>query len=711
MPPVPATMSAAGPEPALLREDRNCWRLTRAERAALLIDGAAYFAALEQALRQARRSVFIVGWDIRSEISLDPGGTATPLNELLARLVRARRELTIRILVWDWTVLFALDREFLPRLQFRTAKRLRFEFDSHHPTGGCQHEKVVVIDGALAFCGGIDLSAGRWDLPEHRPEEPRRRLPRGAEQRPFHDSMLMVEGETARALEDLVRERWRHATGEHVPPAPVVPTSAWPAAVAPWFEGARVGIARTRPHFGAQAQAREVEALFLDAIGAARERIYLESQYLTAPAVAAALAERLRAADGPEIIIVSPDRCEGFLETRAMDRGRDEFCKLLRSVGRDDRLRIMHPVHEVAGEPPASINVHAKLMIVDDRLLIVGSANLAKRSMSLDTECDLAIEAGDEADRRAIARARHALLGEHLGCPPAALVEAAAERRSLIGALDALNGGPRRLETLVIEQPPLPPELEAGVALTDAEEPITAASLQERLVPAPRRRRLQLLAFQGAVTLVVLIALAFLLRGESAREGQMIVQALQLAEAHGLSWQGALSVLLVYTLSSLLLVPVNLLIAATGAAFGPLLGFGYALLGSLVAAALVFGLGRALGGDPVRRFAGRRVNAVSRRLGRHGLWAMTLLRLLPIAPFGVVNLVAGASEMRLRDFLLGSLIGMAPGVALMTLFGDRLGVWLRHPEPVNLAILVGAALAVVALALVLGRWARRRGGR
>jgi phosphatidylserine/phosphatidylglycerophosphate/cardiolipin synthase-like enzyme/uncharacterized membrane protein YdjX (TVP38/TMEM64 family) len=708
MPPVPATMPAAGPEPSLLSENRNCWRLTRADRAALLIDGAAYFAALEQALRQARRSVFIVGWDIRSEVSLDPGGTATPLNRFLTQLVRERRELTIRILVWDWTVLFTLDREFLPRLQFQTAKRLRFEFDSHHPTGGCQHEKLVVVDGGLAFCGGIDLSAGRWDLPEHRPDEPRRSLPRSAEQRPFHDVMLMVEGETARALEDLVRERWRHATGENVPPAPVVLPSAWPAAVGPWFEDARVAIARTRPHFGRQAQAREVEALFLDAVRAARECIYLENQYLTAPAVAAALADRLRAADGPEIIVVSPDLCEGFLETRVMDRGRDEFCKLLRSVGRDDRLRIMYAVHEVPGRPPVSINVHAKLMIVDERLLIVGSANLARRSMSLDTECDLAVEAADDADRRAIARARHELLAEHLGCPPATLIEAAAERGSLIAALDALNGGPRRLETLVIEQPPLPPELEAGVALTDAGEPITAAILQERLVPAPRRRRLQMLALQGAVTLVLLIGLAFLLRGESARDSRMILHALQLAEAHGLTWQGLVSVLLVYTVSSLALVPVNLLIAATGAAFGPLLGFGYALLGSLVAAAVLFGIGRALGGDVVRRFAGRRVNAVSRRLGRHGLWAMALLRLLPIAPFGVVNLVAGASEMRFRDFLLGSLIGMGPGVALMALFGDRLGVWLRRPDPVNLAILVGAALAVVTLALVLGRWANRR---
>lgn len=165
--------------------------------------------------------------------------------------------------------------------------------------------------------------------------------------------------------------------------------------------------------------------------------------------------------------------------------------------------------------------------------------------------------------------------------------------------------------------------------------------------------------------------------------------------------------LLAYLVGSVLLVPVNVLIAATGAAFGPFVGFGYALAGSLLAAALVFGLGRAVGRDPVRRFAGRRVNAVSRRLDRHGLWAMALVRLLPIAPFSLVNLVAGASEMRLRDFLLGSLVGMTPGIALLTVFGDRLGAWLRQPDGSNLVILIGVTLAAVAVAWTAHRWSTR----
>jgi phospholipase D1/2 len=183
---------------------------------------------------------------------------------------------------------------------------------------------------------------------------------------------------------------------------------------------------------------------------------------------------------------------------------------------------------------------------------------------------------------------------------------------------------------------------------------------------------------------------------------------LRLAEQNRTSWQGLAAVLLAFLLSSLLFVPVNLVIAGTGALFGPLLGPLYALAGSLLAATVTFALGRALGRDWVRQLATRRVTAFNRRLNRHGLVAMTVLRLFPIAPFTVVNLIAGASEIRSRDYLLGSLIGMAPGIALMTLFGDRLGAWLRDPHVGNLAVVIGMAAAALALAWALGRWARRR---
>jgi phospholipase D1/2 len=99
---------------------------------------------------------------------------------------------------------------------------------------------------------------------------------------------------------------------------------------------------------------------------------------------------------------------------------------------------------------------------------------------------------------------------------------------------------------------------------------------------------------------------------------------------------------------------------------------------------------------------------VNKRLDQHGLLTMTVLRLLPIAPFAVVNPVAGASAIRTRDFLLGTLFGMAPGVVLITVFGDRLGAWLRQPDLANLAVVVLVAALALMLTWALRRWSRRR---
>jgi phospholipase D1/2 len=696
---------------ALLEERATCWRVARTERAALLIDGAAYFDALRQALPLARRTVHIVGWDIRSDISLDPLGDALPLRKLLRRLLAERPALQIRILVWDWPLFFSLDREPLPELQFGVAqtRRLDLILDAHHPPAACHHEKLVVIDGRLAFCGGIDLSAGRWDRPEHHPSEPGRGRVGRTPRPPFHDCMLMVEGEPARALDELVRERWQAVTGQALrPPREDDRSSPWPDGVEPWFGPVRVGVARTRPGWGEQAEAREIEALYLRAIGAAQHCIYVENQYLTVLSIADALAARLGEPHGPEVIIVGPKRCEGFIETAVMDRGRALCLDRLRVADTYGRLRVLHPVSAADQAEPTPIHLHSKLLIVDDRLLVVGSANLCNRSLRLDTECNLAIEAQDEADRAAVLRARDALLGEHLGCDAATFAERARALGSVSAAIDALNGGARRLESLTVEPVPLPPELVAGVELTDPSEPITLDVVERRLAPPSRRRRLGAIASRGALTLLVVVALAVAARTDFMGETGLLAEALRFAEQNRLSWLGLGAVLAAFSLSTLVFVPVNVMIAATGALFGPLLGFSYALAGALLAAGMNFAIGRELGREWVRRLASRRVNAINKRLGQHGLLAMTVLRLLPVAPFTVVNLVAGTSEIRTRDYLLGTLFGMAPGVALMSVFGDRLGAWLRHPDFANLAVVVFVAALALLLTWALRRWSKRR---
>ena len=149
--------------------------------------------------------------------------------------------------------------------------------------------------------------------------------------------------------------------------------------------------------------------------------------------------------------------------------------------------------------------------------------------------------------------------------------------------------------------------------------------------------------------------------------------------------------------------PVTLLNLVVIMVFGPLMGPLYALSGAALSAAAMYGAGDYIGRERVRRFAGKRLNRISKRLARRGVLAMAVVRLVPIAPFTVVNLVAGASHIRMRDYLAGTVIGMAPGITATTLVVNRATAVLRDPGALTIVLL--AALVVVLI--VAGYFLRR----
>jgi uncharacterized membrane protein YdjX (TVP38/TMEM64 family) len=210
------------------------------------------------------------------------------------------------------------------------------------------------------------------------------------------------------------------------------------------------------------------------------------------------------------------------------------------------------------------------------------------------------------------------------------------------------------------------------------------------------------------VVLLILTALALLAGFARQVDRGWIEQAFAIAQSYAGSPIGAAMVIGVFVVASQLLVPVTLMIALAAAAMGPWLGFVYSLVGCLLAAVVTFGLGRVIGRDRLRRWAGRRLSAVSTGLARRGIVAVALIRLVPVAPFSVVNLVAGVSEISLRDFALGSTIGLLPGLALASLLGDRVGHWVRRPDATGLAVLVGCVLVIVLLARLIESWTRAR---
>ena len=435
------------PDLRILRPGRNCWRVEKASRAAILIDAEAYFSRVDQALKAARRSILIIGWDFDAIIRLRPqdGDDAERLGPLLRRLVEERPDLEVRVLVWNLSVLHAPGAA-LPHLlgeMWEDHPRISVRLDANHPALGAQHQKIIAVDGNVAFVGGIDLTVDRWDVPDHPAEHELRLKPDGSAYGPVHDMQILVEGDAARAVTELAAEEWRHATGGEAPVVDVE-SDPWPAGLAADFRNVPVAIARTRPRWRKMRGIREAAQLTRDALAAARESIYIEAQYFTDFRLGELIAKRLREPEGPEVVVVVTRTTHGFIEGVFMNGNRKRLVRRLKRADRYRRLRLWHPVVP-SPDGECEVLIHAKLVIADDRFLRVGSSNLNNRSTGLDLECDLAVEAVDAASRKSVAGVRARLLGEHLHRDPEAVAAAIASERSLIRAIEKLNTNERRL--------------------------------------------------------------------------------------------------------------------------------------------------------------------------------------------------------------------------------------------------------------------------
>ena len=486
----------------ILHTGHNCWRIARCERATVIVDAADYFRLAREAMLRARHQILLIGWDFDTRIRLDPecedDGPAT-LGAFLSWLSKCRPALKIYILKWDLGAIKLLGRgtTILRLAQWASSDRISFKLDSAHPPGASHHQKILVVDDALAFCGGIDMTADRWDTRGHRDHDDRRKRPTTRRHYgPWHDATMAVDGAAAHMLGELARERWKLAGGKAIV-APPTGSDPWPPELRAHFTEVDVAIARTRGAHKDVIAIREIEALFIDSIRRAKRSVYAENQYFASRAVAEVIAERLKEPEGPEFVLVNPRSGHGWLDEEVMGPARACLLSLLRDADRYRRFRIYTPVTAAKDH----IYVHSKIMIIDNRMLRIGSANLNNRSMGLDSECDLAIEAFSGADAQLeskIAAIRCDLIAEHLAIT-AEEVRAQLDRcGSLIDTIETLRGPgrtllpfepaePNRVERLLAESEALDPE-----SVGKSFEPLARPGLVTRLrrlvghgVPAP----------------------------------------------------------------------------------------------------------------------------------------------------------------------------------------------------------------------------------
>jgi phosphatidylserine/phosphatidylglycerophosphate/cardiolipin synthase-like enzyme/uncharacterized membrane protein YdjX (TVP38/TMEM64 family) len=692
-----------------LRQAETCWHITEADRAAFLIDGKAYFSALADCFQKARHCIYICGWDIDSRISLCRQNQSqkenSRLDHFLNQLCQKRPNLHIYILIWDFAMIYAFERQLMPvfHLSWRSHERIHFVMDDQHPAGGCHHQKIVVVDDKVAFSGGLDLTKWRWDTNEHSGRDLRRKDPAGQLYQPFHDVQMAVDANAAFRLGELFRSRWQKATGEILKPPEADEHDPWPTGLEPVAQHASLGIARTFPAFDGQGEVNEVLELYLEMIGSARSWIYIENQYFTSKAITAALAGALGKPNGPEVVLVLPQASVGWLEQSTMDARRKLMLNRLVQADKYGRLAIYHPMSQAPQKRP--LNVHAKIMVVDDELARVGSANLSNRSMGLDSECDLVLEArGDAKVARAITLLTERLLGEHIGVEPEKIHHFIHEKKSLIQAVEALRVSSERLVPM---EAPEPNGLEHALAdsaeLADPEKPLQSEHLLERFLPeeADTDERKGLKKFLALLFLLTCLAAAW--RWGPLSEWLTPDYIANLAQSVKGSPMAVLVVVFSFVTAGILMVPLTFMIGMVAVVFPTIEAVFYSLAGAVVSGAIGYGLGRMLGRRTVGRIGGGRFNRISKKLLGKGLITVVALRMIPAAPYTIVNIVAGASQLDLRRFIFGTVLGLLPGIFAITVFADRLRAMFQNPHWGNILV-----LTLVSIAGIFGLWGMTR---
>ncbi len=689
----------------ILAPNRNVWRIERAGRFATLIDAAAFFRAVRQAALQARRSILIMGWDIDSRTRLvGEGGEpedALPaeLGQFLGALVRRQPDLKVRLLLWDYSLLYATEREPFPlvALQWKTPPGVTFSLDNEVPLGASQHQKIIVIDGCLAFSGGLDLTIRRWDTPKHEIINRWRIDPTGKPYRPFHDVQAMVDGAAAQALSEIAEDRWRCATEDKTAARHHFEHDCWPAAITPDFHDVAVGISRTCPGMENVPEVREVERLFLDCIDAAEHSIYIENQFFTSSLVAQRLAKRMLAVPALHVLLVGPQSYGSWIEMRTMRNGRIRFMRTFAEARLQDRIKLVFP-HVNDGERTTDTMIHSKVMVIDDKLLRIGSANINNRSMGTDTECDLTIEASSMPQRQKIAETRNRLIADHTGLTPSEVGEAF---QSTPGLLSACNFSARGHSLRPVDDgEPDPEEMARYIeSIADPERPLPVEALSsleinghEARFPAAGATKLV-----AAVAIVLGLTLAWNFTPMSKFLDSKAIEGVMAGFASR-PW-APVYVIAAFMLGGLVAFPLILLIVGTAAAFGPVLGFACAAAGSLASAVLTYFLGAWLGRKNLERALGPRLNRIRARVQRSGVLTVAAVRLVPIAPFTIVNMVAGASGISFLHYIIGTALGLLPGLVMLSAIGSQAMDIIFNPSLGGVAVLAAGIVAWILLAV------------
>ncbi len=678
--------------------NKNCWRINRAKHVSLLIDCANFYRALHRAITNAQHSIFILGWEIDSQTRLLRGEEEKKSTipsiavELLNWKAHQNSEIKIYLSRWDASVVFIKDRDLLPEFVWtsNTPENVHICLDGQIPMGGSQHQKVILIDDELVFTGGMDIARQRWDEREHRIIEPERQDILGP-YGPYHDVQIMMDGPITLDFAELVRERWKKAVDYNaIPIRPITsdnlinPVPSWPSQFKARSLNIECSISRTIPRLDEQEPVQEIRQMYLDLIAQAQNFIYIENQFLTSEEIARALNQRLTEQPQLKVLLVSSYEPQGVFERESFWAGRIDFKKILEKNISTERVRLTYPCIKDVNGNSFFKRIHSKVLVVDDTFLTIASSNLNHRSLILDSECDISLMAESAEQKKFISSVRNDLIAEHTSHNLKQVAEILDGQFSLDQLISAecFNGYALYEvdDTLFTDQ-----NFKSVLnRIADPEQPLMSYfavnSLDKaamKMEPFTNPRKHRLIFF----TILIFSLIGIFVYLKSHLEWfhpERIKVFLEYAQTSRFSLP---LVCLIYVVGGFVLFPVTILSLITATVFGSLLGPLYGMVGSLISATVMFWLGHWAGLNGLRNLFGERIRSIDRKFHKSGIVGVAALRFIPIAPYSLVNLVAGISSITFFDFIVGTFLGFLPGLLVKGFVGQSLTEVLINPTP------------------------------
>lgn len=647
----------------------------------LHIGGVEYYGSLKKSLEQANTCILICGWTFSLSTVLDKEDTT--VKDVLFALPPS---VEVKILIWDYPLIYTPDRDPFTALTLALENKSNISFQrfDFHPIMSSLHSKLVVIDNRLAYVGGFDIDHERLDGPYHLDDDPLRVNADGESYRPFRDYALRIQGDVSH-LSDYFYQLWNSQKKQ----------KSFFANVEGQLDlGTEfLELARTVPAFKNQAKDFSSYKLQRQLIKNAKKYIYIENQYLSHEGMVGLLCEKLASPHGPQVVIVVSYGKMPWLEKISMGSLLNESVKGLMEADRYGRLGLYCLKYRPTNDEDSFVKVHSKCMIIDGEYLKIGSSNFSKRSMEFDYEIDLFLHHSHQVKKFEKRIFKTLLSAPDCDfCEKSSLLETFEHYRKKYKKIYPLGQLIDEVSSLVEYKEYLP---------LDKYKMTFFEKVGQKFINKESIQTLNLKAFLVLLFLILIAGLALFFPFDQVEK---LVKDYVFTKQMSGTMSLALMLFVGYVALGAFFFPLNLYILLCGAFFSPVYAFALSLCGALTAGLASYFIGAFFENVEYVENKIKSLRKLKRFLRKKSLSTIIFLRMVPIAPYSLVNFVCGKFRISLWRFVAGTLIGVAPGTFALIFMEKQLIEVFRSPSLENaLYFLAAASLFYLAYRIVKKR--------